>query len=53
MADPVMKPKEKSVPKGPKHTGTMGKIVGPTKSQFQSYNRKSSNPNRGIDGQLK
>lgn len=53
MADEVMRPKERSSTKQPAHTGTMGKIVGPTKTQLHSYKRKSSNPNKGIDGQLK
>lgn len=53
MADPIARPKERTSPKQPVHTGNMGKIVGPTKTQLQSYKRSTSNPNKGIDGQLK
>ena len=52
-SDPVMRPKEKTSPPQPMHTGNLGKIVGPTKTQLHSYKRGSSNPNKGIDGQLK
>ena len=53
MSDEVMRPKERTSTKQPEHTGNMGKIVGPTKTQLQAYLRKTSNPNKGIDGQLK
>lgn len=53
MSDPIARPKERTSTKQPEHTGNMGKIVGPKKTQLQSYKRGTSNPNKGIDGQLK
>lgn len=53
MSDQVMRPKERTSPKQPEHTGNIGKIVGPKKTQLHSYKRSTSNPNKGIDGQLK
>ena len=53
MADQEMKPQDRTSPKQPEHTGNIGKIVGPTKTQLNDYNRSNSNPNKGIDGQLK